>query len=81
MSDPVPPEVQTYLDGIAAEHRPMWDRIEALVRVIHPDAQLRITYSMPTLSSVSTASRRMIATAPIERCLTSRTMQHCWRWR
>ena len=45
---PVPPEVQTYLDGIAAEHRPMWDRVERLVRALHPDVELRITYDMPT---------------------------------
>ena len=48
MPRPVPPEVQTYLDGIAAEHRPMWDRVERLVRALHPEVELRITYDMPT---------------------------------
>ncbi len=48
VSDPVPPDVQTNLDGIAAEHRPMWDRVEGLIRVLHPDVELLITYGMPT---------------------------------
>lgn len=48
VSDDVPPDVQRYLDGIAAEHRPMWDRIERIVRSLHPDVELRITYDMPT---------------------------------
>ncbi len=48
MSDPLPPDVQTYLDGVAAQHRPMWDRIERIVRVLHPDVELCITYDMPT---------------------------------
>ena len=48
VSDPVPPDVQTYLDGIATEHRPMWDRFEGLVRVVHPEVELLITYGMPT---------------------------------
>ena len=45
VNHPLPPDVQTYLDGIAAEHRPMWHRVEGLVRVLHPGAELRITYA------------------------------------
>ena len=41
-------DAQTYIDQIAAEHRPMWDRVERLVRVLHPNVELRITYGMPT---------------------------------
>jgi hypothetical protein len=48
MSPSVPPDVQAYLDGIAPEHRAMWDRVDRLVRSIHPEAELRITYDMPT---------------------------------
>jgi hypothetical protein len=40
--------VQIYLEGIATEHRPMWHRVEGLVRVLHPDVELQITYGMPT---------------------------------
>ncbi len=50
MSDPLPPDVQTYLDGIADEHRPMWDRIERIVRTLHPDVELLLTYDMPTFA-------------------------------
>jgi len=48
VSELIPPDVQAYLDEIAAEHRPMWDRIAGLVRVLHPEVELRITYGMPT---------------------------------
>lgn len=48
MTETVPPDVQSYIDGIAPEHRAMWDRIEGLVRELHPDVELRITYDMPT---------------------------------
>jgi hypothetical protein len=44
----VDPDVQAYIDGIAPQHRPMWDRIDRLVRELHPDVELRITYDMPT---------------------------------
>ena len=42
------PAVQAYIDGIAPEHRPMWERVERLVRELHPDVEVRITYDMPT---------------------------------
>jgi hypothetical protein len=44
----VDPDVQAYIEGIAPEHRPMWDRVEHLVRELHPDVEMRITYDMPT---------------------------------
>ncbi len=40
--------MQAYLDGIAPEHRPMWDRVERFVREQFPGVELRITYQMPT---------------------------------
>jgi hypothetical protein len=48
MSNRLPPDVQAYLDLVAAEHRPMWDRIERIIRALHPDVELCITYDMPT---------------------------------
>jgi hypothetical protein len=48
VSAPVSPDVQIYIDGISAEHRPMWERVERLVRLLHPDVELCITYGMPT---------------------------------
>lgn len=44
----LPPDVQTYLDGIAVEHRSMWHRVQRLVRELHAGAELHITYGMPT---------------------------------
>jgi uncharacterized protein YdhG (YjbR/CyaY superfamily) len=40
--------LQTYLDGIPDAHRPLFDRIEALVRGTFPDAELLLSYRMPT---------------------------------
>ncbi len=42
------PDVQAYIDAIAPEHRPMWDRVEGLVRELFPAVELRMTYDMPT---------------------------------
>lgn len=44
----VPSDVQAYLDDIDAVHRPMWDRVDGLVRALYPEVELRITYKMPT---------------------------------
>ncbi len=40
--------MQAYIEGIAPEHRAMWDRVDGLVRDLFPAVELRITYSMPT---------------------------------
>ena len=48
MTTPVPADVEAYLDAIPPEHRPMWDRVDRLVRSLHPDVEVRITYDMPT---------------------------------
>ena len=48
VTTPIPDDVQAYIDGIASEHRPMWDRVDRLIRARHPDVELRITYDMPT---------------------------------
>jgi|ERR1700728_391147 uncharacterized protein YdhG (YjbR/CyaY superfamily) len=39
---------QTYIDGIAPEHRPLFDRVHNLVRAVHPDASLTLSYRIPT---------------------------------
>lgn len=44
----IPSDVKAYLDAVPEQHRPMWDRVERLVRSIHPDVELRMTYDMPT---------------------------------
>jgi uncharacterized protein YdhG (YjbR/CyaY superfamily) len=40
--------VQGYIDDIAPEHRPVFDRIHRLVLESYPDAELLISYQMPT---------------------------------
>jgi uncharacterized protein YdhG (YjbR/CyaY superfamily) len=40
--------VQAYIDGIAAEHRPLFDRLHALILDVHPDADVVLSYDMPT---------------------------------
>ena len=55
MSSPTPArpsgvtdEVQAYVDAIPAEHRPLYDRIQRLVLALHPEAEVRLSYGMPT---------------------------------
>lgn len=40
--------VQGYIDGIAAEHRPLFDRLHRLILAVHPDAALVLSYQSPT---------------------------------
>jgi uncharacterized protein YdhG (YjbR/CyaY superfamily) len=40
--------VRAYIDAIAPEHRPLFDRIHRLVLEAHPGAAVEITYQMPT---------------------------------
>ncbi|MFR0355929.1 DUF1801 domain-containing protein [Streptomyces sediminimaris] len=40
-------DVQTYLDGIATEHRPLSDRMHRLTLRAYPDAGLAPSYGMP----------------------------------
>jgi uncharacterized protein YdhG (YjbR/CyaY superfamily) len=39
--------VQTYIDKIPAEHRPLFDRIHGLVTSLHPEATVGMSYGMP----------------------------------
>jgi uncharacterized protein YdhG (YjbR/CyaY superfamily) len=40
--------VQEYIDGIAAEHRPLFDRLHRLILTEHPDAAVILSYKIPT---------------------------------
>lgn len=40
--------VRDYIDAIAAERRPLFDRIHRLVLEVHPDAAVVLSYQMPT---------------------------------
>jgi hypothetical protein len=40
--------VQAYIDGVAAGHRPLFDRLHRLILDVHPDADVVLSYHMPT---------------------------------
>ncbi|MFE4652114.1 iron chaperone [Streptomyces sp. NPDC056707] len=41
-------EVRDYIDGIPAEHRPLFDRLHRLILEAHPGAAVVISYGIPT---------------------------------
>ncbi len=42
------PAAQAYVDDIAAPTRPLFDRLHRLVLDLHPDADVVLSYRMPT---------------------------------
>ncbi|HEY4868135.1 MAG TPA: DUF1801 domain-containing protein [Candidatus Dormibacteraeota bacterium] len=40
--------VRDYIDGIAPEHRPLFDRVHRLVLEAYPEAAMMLSYQMPT---------------------------------
>ena len=40
--------VRNYIDAIAPQHRPLFDRLHRLVLEAHPDAVVVLSYQMPT---------------------------------
>jgi uncharacterized protein YdhG (YjbR/CyaY superfamily) len=40
--------VRTYIDAVAPEHRPLFDRLHSLVLEVRPDAAVVLSYGMPT---------------------------------
>ena len=47
-TDRVDGAVERYIDGIAPEHRPLFDRLHRLILAAHPDAEVVLSYQMPT---------------------------------
>lgn len=41
-------DVQDYIDSIAAEHRPLFDRVHRLIMEAYPEAGPTLSYGMPT---------------------------------
>ena len=39
---------QAYMDGIAAENRPLFDRLHGLILSAYPDVTVVLSYGMPT---------------------------------
>jgi uncharacterized protein YdhG (YjbR/CyaY superfamily) len=44
----IEPDAQAYIDGIAPEQRPLFDRMDGLIRDVHPSAEIAFSYKMPT---------------------------------
>jgi len=44
----IDPAVLAYVEAVPAEHRPLFDRLLALVTTSYPDAVVGISYGMPT---------------------------------
>lgn len=42
------PDVRAYVDAIAPDTRPLFDRVHRLLLEAHPSAQVAIAYKMPT---------------------------------
>ena len=40
--------VTRYVDAIACEHRPLFDRIHELILALYPDVSVVLSYGMPT---------------------------------
>jgi uncharacterized protein YdhG (YjbR/CyaY superfamily) len=40
--------VRAYIDGIDAEHRPLFERVHRLILEARPDAEVTFSYQMPT---------------------------------
>lgn len=40
--------MRDYIDGIDAARRPLFDRVDRLLRADHPDVATRLAYKMPT---------------------------------
>lgn len=40
--------VQKYVDAIPAEQKPLFDRLQALILELYPDAEIVISYQIPT---------------------------------
>jgi uncharacterized protein YdhG (YjbR/CyaY superfamily) len=40
--------VQNYIDAIAPEHRPLFDRLHHLILELYPEATVTLSYKMPT---------------------------------
>ena len=40
--------MQAYVDAIAPEHRPLFDRVHRIIVEAHPDAAIGLSYDIPT---------------------------------
>jgi uncharacterized protein YdhG (YjbR/CyaY superfamily) len=46
-------EVQRYVEAVEDERRPLFDKLQALILGLYPDAEVVISYSIPTYKAKS----------------------------
>jgi len=46
--DTMDPAVQQYIDAIPERQRPLFDRLQSLILELYPDAEIVISYDIPT---------------------------------
>jgi uncharacterized protein YdhG (YjbR/CyaY superfamily) len=44
----IEPDAQEYIDAISPEQRPLFDRMDRLIREVYPDVDVVLSYQMPT---------------------------------
>jgi hypothetical protein len=54
--------VRSYIDGVDPAHRPLFDRVHRLIMTAHPDADVVLSYQIPTYK-VGISPRRRARTA------------------
>jgi uncharacterized protein YdhG (YjbR/CyaY superfamily) len=47
----ISPDAQAYIDGIAARHRPLFDRLHQLIMSAQPAVTVVLSYGMPTYTA------------------------------
>jgi uncharacterized protein YdhG (YjbR/CyaY superfamily) len=46
-------EVQRFIDAVPDERRPLFDRIRALIEAVYPEAEVKLSYGVPTFKMKS----------------------------
>ena len=44
----IEPDARAFIDAIPPEQRPLFDRMDAVIRAVHPDVDIVLSYKMPT---------------------------------
>ena len=53
--------VQQYIDAIPAAHRPLFDRVHDLILEVQPDAQVMMSYGIPTYKAADRLAEERIS--------------------
>jgi hypothetical protein len=61
--------VRRYIDAISAEQKPLFDRLQSLILELYPDAEIVISYQIPTYKTRGVAfARRGSQQQEVSRC-------------